>query len=91
MAAQVLQLDARGLEPPQPMVRILEALEVLPASAELHARTDRNPVHLHPFLAERGFLGNSTAAPNHEQGFVTIIRRADPSHPGDTGGKSRSG
>ncbi len=76
MAADVIHLDARGLEPPQPMIRIVEALEALPAGAELHARTDRNPVHLHPFLAERGFLGNSTAAPDHEYGFLTIIRRA---------------
>src|SRR5262245_51601727 len=37
----IVELDARGLEPPQPMVTILEALTMLPAGAELHARTDR--------------------------------------------------
>src|SRR5690242_5685149 len=36
-----VEVDARGLEPPQPMVTILEALTSLPAGAVLRARTDR--------------------------------------------------
>lgn len=39
-------LDVRGLEPPEPMLNILAALEVLPAGRELRALTDRKPVHL---------------------------------------------
>src|SRR5205814_1385579 len=31
--AQIVEVDARGLEPPQPMVKILEALSVLPPGA----------------------------------------------------------
>ncbi len=68
-----VELDARGLEPPQPMVRILEALTVLPAGGELRARTDRRPMHLFAQLAARGFAGES-----EEQGdgsFVTHIWR----------------
>ena len=66
-------LDTRGLEPPEPLVRILEALSHLPEGAELRARTDRRPLHLYTHLEERGF-----AAETEEQeggSFITTIRR----------------
>ena len=66
-------LDVRGLEPPQPLVVILEALEGLPEGAELHARTDRRPMHLYPLLEQRGFTGESEE--QHDGSFITIIRR----------------
>ncbi len=69
-----MELDARGLEPPQPMIRILEALAGLPAGGELRARTDRNPVHLGAVLAERGYCGRTE--PSTDQGYVTTIRHA---------------
>lgn len=50
----VIDLDARGLEPPQPLVRILEAVATLPAGARLRAHTDRRPMHLYSQLEERG-------------------------------------
>lgn len=74
---KVLRVDARGLEPPQPLVMILEALASLPEGAELQARTDRNPIHLHPMLVERGYSSRTQPAPNHEPGYLTIIRRAN--------------
>jgi uncharacterized protein (DUF2249 family) len=55
----VTEVDARGLEPPQPMVIILEALAVLPVGTGLHARTDRRPMHLYPQLEERGFTAET--------------------------------
>jgi len=67
-------LDARGLEPPQPMVVILEALERLPAGAGLRARTDRRPLHLYALLEERGFT--SETEEQHDGSFITTIRRA---------------
>ena len=67
-------LDARGLEPPQPLVVILEALVSLPESAELHARTDRRPLHLYPLLEQRGFVGATEE--QHDGSFITTIRRA---------------
>lgn len=48
------EVDARGLEPPEPMLRILHALEVLPVGGTLRARTDRRPIHLLPELDARG-------------------------------------
>lgn len=68
------QVDARRLEPPQPLVRILEVLETLPAGAVLEARTDRRPVHLHEFLTARGFQGESEEQPDGS--FLTTIHRA---------------
>lgn len=71
--ASIVEVDARGLEPPQPLVTILEALAALHANSEVHARTDRRPMHLYPQLEERGF-----AADTQEQSdgsFLTHIRR----------------
>ncbi|MEX2501996.1 MAG: DUF2249 domain-containing protein [Trueperaceae bacterium] len=51
-AAQTL--DNRGLEPPMPMVRTLEAFERLPSGGTLTIRNDRVPVHLLPQLDARG-------------------------------------
>jgi TusA-related sulfurtransferase len=55
MPTPLVQLDARGLEPPQPMMKILEAVAALPAEATLAARTDRQPMLLYPQLEQRGF------------------------------------
>lgn len=70
----VVEVDARGLEPPQPMVRILEALAGLPDGAKLLARTDRRPVHLYVHLQERGFVSGSEE--QKDGSFITHIRRA---------------
>lgn len=48
-------VDARGLEPPQPMARILEALPGIAAGVEIQALTDRRPMLLYQKLEERGF------------------------------------
>ncbi len=73
-AKEVIELDARGLEPPQPLVKILESLGSLLAHAELRAHTDRRPVHLYAHLAERGFTGNSQE--QSDGSFITHIRRS---------------
>ena len=69
---EVIQLDARGLEPPQPLVTILEALGALPIHAELCAHTDRRPMHLYAQLEERGFIGESQE--QSDGSFLTHIR-----------------
>lgn len=48
-------LDVRGLEPPQPMMRTLAALETLPSGHELVQINVRVPQLLLPMLAERGY------------------------------------
>lgn len=48
-------VDVRGLEPPQPMVKILEALEHLPNGETLLVHHFRRPKHLYPKLEEKGY------------------------------------
>lgn len=48
-------LDVRGLEPPEPLVRTLAALEELPPGRMLIQINARVPQFLLPVLAERGF------------------------------------
>lgn len=71
---KAVQLDARDLEPPQPMVKILEALAELPDDAELRAHTDRRPMHLLAQLEERGY--RSTTEEQKDGSYITTIRRA---------------
>ena len=70
--AEVIELDARGLEPPQPLVTILEAVTTLSPGAMLRARTDRRPMHLYAQLEERGFTGDSQE--QADGSFITHIR-----------------
>ncbi|MCK9520176.1 MAG: DUF2249 domain-containing protein [Dehalococcoidia bacterium] len=51
----VIEIDNRGLQPPDPMVRILEALEKLPPGDQVLALMDREPMMLYPELERRGF------------------------------------
>jgi uncharacterized protein (DUF2249 family) len=72
-AAETVDVDARGLEPPQPLVKILEALSALPDGADCLARTDRRPMHLYAQLAERGFTGQTEE--QEDGSFITRIHR----------------
>ena len=69
-------LDVRGLEPPLPMVRVLERLDTLEPGDALTVLHARRPLFLYPQLDERGFQ-HETDEP--EPGLVRIvIRRARP-------------
>ncbi|HYM01462.1 MAG TPA: DUF2249 domain-containing protein [Stellaceae bacterium] len=48
------KLDNRGLEPPEPMIRILQTLEHMASGEVLEVFNDREPVLLYPELKERG-------------------------------------
>ena len=66
-------LDVRGLEPPQPMLRVLQEVDRLGPGAELEVLHERRPMFLYPQLDERGFI-HETDEP--EPGLVRIrIRR----------------
>ncbi len=71
-AGRRIVLDVRGLEPPQPMVRVLEEMDRLGPSAELEVHHDRRPMFLYPQLEERGFT-HETDEP--EPGLVRILIR----------------
>lgn len=50
-----LTIDVSELVPPEPMIRILTALEELPAGASLLVHHVRRPMHLYPRLDELGY------------------------------------
>jgi len=77
-AAEASVLDVRGLEPPEPMVRILERLDALGAGQRLVVLHERRPMLLYPQLDERGF-SHETDEP--EPGVVRISIRCLGSSP----------
>ena len=68
------EVDARGLEPPQPMMTILGAVEGLKAGAVLRARTDRQPLHLYPELEARGV--HYLSEQQGDGSWITTMKRA---------------
>jgi uncharacterized protein (DUF2249 family) len=60
--------------PPEPLVRILAALETLPAGRKLRAITDREPCHLFGEAEQRGFRHASHTEPSGS--WVTVLERA---------------
>jgi len=73
VTVETVEVDARGLEPPQPLVKILEALASLVDSGRLNARTDRRPMHLYAQLEDRGYTAETQEQPDGS--FLTCVRR----------------
>jgi uncharacterized protein (DUF2249 family) len=48
-------IDVRGLEPPQPLVRVLQRLDTLGDGERLEVIHDRRPMLLYPQLDALGF------------------------------------
>ena len=71
---EATDVDARGLEPPEPMTRILVSMEKIPVGGVLRATTDRQPIHLLGILDQRGF--SHTGAAQADGSWVTEIRRS---------------
>jgi Uncharacterized conserved protein (DUF2249) len=59
-------IDVRGLEPPAPLVAILQLLDSVDAACELIVHHDRDPLLLYPELAERGWSAENLDAPPGE-------------------------
>lgn len=72
-AADGLHVDTRGLAPPDPMVSILWHIEQPGQRGPITVYLDRNPIHLFPELAERGWLYEYAV---NEEGNVRLILRA---------------
>jgi len=69
-------LDVRGLEPPEPMVQILERLDALEPGQRFVVLHERRPMFLYPQLDERGFLHETEEL---EPGLLRlVIRRPAP-------------
>lgn len=55
----VVELDVRGMEPPNPMMTILERLAELGPGARLRVHHHREPVHLYERLRLRGYAART--------------------------------
>jgi len=71
--AQVIELDNRGLEPPQPLVRIMNALAEMGDEDILVATMPHRPMHLYPILEERGYSHHTEDLP--DGGAKVVIKR----------------
>jgi uncharacterized protein (DUF2249 family) len=55
MTAHTAELDVRGLEPPEPLVLVMTALETLPAGGSLLLKIDCRPFPLYRLLDRNGY------------------------------------
>ncbi|WP_026581120.1 DUF2249 domain-containing protein [Bacillus sp. J33] len=68
-----MNLDNRGLEPPQPMMRTLEALEGLSKGETLSIINDRRPMFLYEQLDELGYRHKTTE--RNDGSFLIEIKK----------------
>jgi len=54
-------IDVCGLPPPEPMMRILDELHVLPPDESLHVHIHREPYPLYRLLEREGYACTTTA------------------------------
>jgi len=73
MNAEVL-VDGRWLEPPEPMERVLMALDVLGPGQTLRFLIHREPIPLYPALRDMGF--RYATRPIEDGCFEVLITRA---------------
>jgi uncharacterized protein (DUF2249 family) len=64
-------IEACGMEPPEPLVRSLEALDQLKRGRTLTMHSNRKPMHLFEQLDQRGFAYDCTEQSDHT--FLTRI------------------
>jgi hypothetical protein len=73
-------IDVSELVPPEPMVKILQALETLPDDARLLVHHVRRPIHLYDRLDGMGYV-HATRELGPGRVEVMIQKRAEPSRP----------
>ncbi len=72
--ADEILVDARYLEPPEPMIKVMQALERLRPGQSIRLLLHREPFPLYPLLAERGYRHASQEAPDGT--YVILIGQA---------------
>ncbi|MDP1924124.1 MAG: DUF2249 domain-containing protein [Thiobacillus sp.] len=75
-AAEIL-IDARDLEPPEPLEKVMQALPLLHPGQSIRLLLPREPFPLYPILAARGY-GHETQM-QADGSYVILIRQADAS------------
>lgn len=71
-------VDVRGLAPPQPLVAILRLVESIADGTPVIVHHDRDPVMLHPELAERGWHAIAIAGDPGEVRLYLVPPGAEP-------------
>jgi len=77
--ADAVHIDVRNLEPPEPMLAILEAIDGGEIDTALIAHLDREPIFLYPELDERGWsheiIQSSCGDPDCAEGVMLRMVR----------------
>lgn len=77
--ADAAHIDVRGLEAPEPMIAILQALDSGVVDTALIAHLDREPIFLYPELDDRGWayelLASSCESLDCEDGVMLRMVR----------------
>lgn len=69
-------IDARDLEPPEPMEKVMQALSLLRPGQSIRLRLHREPYPLYPLLAERGYRHDTHMEPDGN--YVILIQPMNP-------------
>jgi TusA-related sulfurtransferase len=67
-------VDARGLEPPEPMEKVMQTLALLRHGQAIRLLLHREPFPLYPILAERGYRHATTM--QADGSYVILITQA---------------
>ena len=74
-----VHIDVRGLDPPEPMVAILQTIDSGEADTALVAHLDREPIFLYPELDDRGWsheiVQSSCGSSDCEEGIMLRMER----------------
>ena len=73
--ADEILVDARGLEPPEPMERVMQVLALLRPGQSIRLLLHREPFPLYPLLAERGY--RHATQMESDGSYVILIVPAD--------------
>ena len=72
--ADEILVDARWLEPPAPMEKVLQTLDLLRPGQSIRLLLHREPFPLYPLLAERGY--RHATRMEADSSYVILIRPA---------------
>ncbi len=68
-------VDARGLEPPEPMEKVMQVLALLRPGQSIRMLLHREPFPLYAILAERGYRHDTRM--QADGSYVILIRQSD--------------
>ena len=68
-------VDARGLEPPEPMEKVMQVLALLRPGQSIRMLLHREPFPLYAILAERGYCHETRM--EADGSYVILIRQSD--------------